>query len=101
MKKNVMESLEDLLGCKWSLRILGTIHDGIHRPGAINRTIDGLSTKVMNDRLSKMLRFGILEKEKYPEIPPRVEYRLTNYGKRISKIIREIKELQEEVSDCW
>ena len=50
------------------------IRGGVTRPGQLVRTAEGLTTKVLNERLSKLVRYGVLEKISYPEIPPRVEY---------------------------
>ena len=86
--------MESIVGCKWSLQILARIHSGVVRPGAIERSIDGLSTKVMNERLHKLSRFGILRREAFPEVPPRVEYRFTRFGERFAKILDEISQLE-------
>ncbi|NJN56200.1 MAG: helix-turn-helix transcriptional regulator [Leptolyngbyaceae cyanobacterium SL_5_9] len=89
--------VEYIVGCKWSMQILSLICHGIDRPGAITRSIDGLTTKVQNDCLSKMVNFGILEKFSYPEVPPRVEYKLTSFGRRFIAILDTIAELQREI----
>lgn len=89
--------VEEIVGCKWSLAVLGAIRDGHVRPGAIERGIDGLSTKVMNERLAKLVRFGVLTKTSFPEVPPRVEYALTGFGTRLVAILDEIRALQAEV----
>jgi DNA-binding HxlR family transcriptional regulator len=88
---------EYILGCKWSIQILTLIRRGVDRPGAITRSIEGLTTKVQNDCLQKMLNFGVLEKISYPEIPPRVEYKLTDFGQRFVTILDAIEELQQEI----
>lgn len=67
------------------------------RPGAITRSIDGLTTKVQNDCLNKMVSFGVLEKISDPEVPPRVEYKLTNLGQRFVVILDAIAEFQREL----
>ena len=90
--------VEYIVGCKWSMQILSLICQGIDRPGAITRSIDGLTTKVQNDCLSKMVGFGILEKISYPEVPPRVEYKLTGLGQRFIVILDAIAELQGEIN---
>ena len=77
---NVARMVEDIVGCKWSLAVLGAVRGGVCRPGAMEHAIEGLSKKVLNERLSKLVRFGILEKQAYPELPPRVEYRFTPFG---------------------
>jgi DNA-binding HxlR family transcriptional regulator len=89
--------LEYIVGCKWSIRILTLIRQGVNRPGAITRSIDGLTTKVQGDCLNKMVGFGILEKIAYGEIPPRVEYNLTKFGQRFISILDAVAELQYEI----
>lgn len=93
----VSEMVESIVGCKWSLSVLAAIRGGTHRPGEIERACPGISTKVLNERLRKMLRFGILERENFGEIPPRVEYRLTGLGGRFVRLIDDIDELQRAV----
>lgn len=88
--------VEDVIGCKWSLAVLAAIRGGVVRPGAIEHAIDGLSKKVMNERLVKLMRFGILAKQEYPERPPRVEYGLTPFGRRFCGLLDEIEALQRE-----
>jgi DNA-binding HxlR family transcriptional regulator len=95
---NVHEMVHSIIGCKWSLLVLSQVRSGINRPGAMVRTTDGLTTKVLNERLAKMMRFGILEKTSYPEIPPRVEYHLTNFGRRFLRVVDEVESLQRELS---
>lgn len=90
--------LEYIVGCKWSIRILTLIRQGVDRPGAITRSIDGLTTKVQGDCLNKMVGFGILERVAYGEIPPRVEYKLTILGKRFVSILDAVSELQHEIN---
>ena len=68
----VSRMVEDIVGCKWSLVVLGHVRAGTRRPGAIERATPGLTAKVLNERLSKMVRYRILERESYPEVPPRV-----------------------------
>ncbi|HEY9630613.1 MAG TPA: helix-turn-helix domain-containing protein [Coleofasciculaceae cyanobacterium] len=89
--------LEYVVGCKWSIRILTLICQGVDRPGAITRSIEGLTTKVQNDCLNKMINFGILEKTAYPEVPPRVEYKLTPFGKRFMTLLDTVADLQREL----
>ena len=91
------EMVEYIVGCKWSIRILILIRQGVNRPGAIARSIDGLTTKVQNDCLNKMVSFNILEKTAYPEVPPRVEYNLTQFGQRFTIILDAIAQLQCEL----
>ena len=87
--------VEHTLGCKWMLKVLYLIRTGVNRPGAMTRAVDKLSTKVLNERLSDLVNFGIVDKISYPEIPPRVEYEFTEFGLRFIKILDTIDELEE------
>lgn len=93
----VKAMVEDIIGCKWSLSVLDLVRKGIDRPGAMERAVDGLTTKVLNERLRKLVRFGILEKTIFPEVPPRVEYKLTQFGTRFIKLLDEIDNLEAEL----
>lgn len=93
----VADMVEQIVGCKWSLTVLGLIMRGINRPGAMEREVPGLTAKVLNERLRKLLRFGIISRHEYPEIPPRVEYRLTTFGERFGKLVADIERLQQEL----
>ena len=93
---SVAEIFEKCIGCKWTMHVLSQIRAGIYRPGQLQRTADGLSTKVLNDRLTKLVNLRILERESFPEIPPRVEYRLTEFGEAFVQILDQIDELQQK-----
>jgi DNA-binding HxlR family transcriptional regulator len=92
----VHHMFEDILGCKWSLCVLQRVCEGVRRPGELERSIDGISTKVLNERLNKLTRFGVIEKRAYPEIPPRVEYYLTDFGEKFIQILSQIEQLAHE-----
>jgi DNA-binding HxlR family transcriptional regulator len=94
---DVAEAVEVVFGCKWSLRILALIRRGVCRPGAIERELAGLTTKVQNYYFRRMINLGILEKIVYPAVPPHVEYHLTNFGQRFVPILDSIEQLQLEL----
>ena len=89
--------MESVFACKWSARILNLIGHGVNRPGAITSAMSGLSTKVMNDCLRRLIDFKLLERMSYPEIPPRVEYKLTDFGVRFVEILDKVEELQSGI----
>jgi DNA-binding HxlR family transcriptional regulator len=94
---DVAEVVEAVFGCKWSLRILKLIRMGICRPGAIERELTGLTTKVQNYYFRRMVSLGILERIVFPEVPPHVEYRLTDFGTRFMPVLDAIEELRQEL----
>lgn len=94
----VAAMVESIVGCKWSVRLLQACVSGPARPSALLRANPGLSAKVLNERLRKMTRFGILQRTVRGEKPPvEVEYQLTPFGCRFAGIIDEVQRLQEAV----
>ncbi|MEM8844122.1 MAG: winged helix-turn-helix transcriptional regulator [Pseudomonadota bacterium] len=91
--------LEKIYGCKWSLTVYQLLANGINRPGEMVRNVDGLTTKVLNECLRRNTKFGILEKISYNEVPPRVEYKVTHFGKKFMRILDELEKLQTEIKD--
>ena len=89
--------VEAIYGCKWSLTVYQLLASGINRPGEMVRSVEGLSTKVLNSCLRRNVEFGIIERIAYPEIPPRVEYVVTPFGKKFIRILDELEQLQEEI----
>lgn len=90
--------IESIVGCKWSMSVLDAIIQGVHRPGALQRECEGISTKVLNERLRKLTRFNILARTAFPEVPPRVEYHLTEFGQAFIPIFTSIRELQAQLN---
>lgn len=95
-KVSVNFMVEDIVGCKWSLSIIDMLDQGVNRPGAMTREQDGLSTKVLNERLKKLMKYKIIKKMEFDEIPPRVEYHFTDFGKKFSSILSDIRKLEDE-----
>jgi len=95
---NVAGTVEAVFGCKWSLQILRLIRQGVCRPGAIERSLAGLTTKVQHHYFRRMVNLGILERVVFPEVPPRVEYRLTHFGEQFLPILDSIDRLQQELT---
>ncbi|MEQ1591672.1 MAG: helix-turn-helix domain-containing protein [Thiobacillaceae bacterium] len=91
--------IESIIGCKWSLTVLSLVRKGVCRPGEMEHAIDGLSGKVLNERLSKLVRYGILDKASFAEVPPRVEYRISPFGNQFIRLIDEVDLLQHSLSE--
>ncbi|HMM80806.1 MAG TPA: helix-turn-helix domain-containing protein [Pyrinomonadaceae bacterium] len=89
--------VENIIRCKWSLSVIDLVKRGINRPGAMERNVAGLTTKVLNERLRKLVRFGILDRDEFAEVPPRVEYRLTPFGEKFAVLLDAIDGLQEDL----
>ena len=90
--------LEDVVGCKWSAAIVAALGRGVHRPGQLERFIPGISTKVLTERLRRMLAYGRITRTEYPQLPLRVEYHLTPFGKKFLKLLKAVDRLQAELN---
>lgn len=78
---------EDVLGCKWTLGILDALSAGVVRPGRLRRSLPGLTTKVLQQRLRKLERFGIATRRRVAEKPLHVEYQLTRKGRHLVRVV--------------
>jgi len=93
------QMLQTIYGCKWSLTVYQLLASGINRPGEMVRSVEGLTTKVLNECLRKNIEFGILERIAYNEIPPRVEYQVTEFGQKFMRILDELEKLQQDIEN--
>lgn len=78
----------DLIGGKWAILILCCLQQGPVRTGALQRGIGGISQKMLTQTLRALERDGFVERISHPEVPPRVEYRLTALGRSLSDLAR-------------
>ena len=92
--------VETIYGCKWSLTVYKLLENGINRPGEMAKSVEGLSTKVLNQCLRKNTEFGILERVAFNEVPPRVEYQVTAFGDKFLRVLDELEKLQDELDDA-
>lgn len=76
-----------LLGNKWKVLILKELLDGMKRFGVLSRAISGISQKMLTQQLRQMEKDGIINRKVYPEVPPRVEYSLTDIGKSLKPVL--------------
>jgi len=80
-----------LIGGRWKTIILYTLTAGTKRFGEIAVRIPDISRKVLTEQLKELEADGLILREQYKEIPPRVEYSLTDLGKSLSSVIRELE----------
>jgi DNA-binding HxlR family transcriptional regulator len=95
--RRVGHMVETVVGCKWSLTVIDLVQRGICRPGAMERAVEGLTAKVLNDCLRLLLSYKVLEKHSYPEVPPRVEYRFTPFGLEFAETFKFLETLEKHL----
>lgn len=82
----------DLIGNKWKLLIIRELLTGTKRFNEMYRAIDGISQKVLTQNLRKMKEDGIIDRVVFAEVPPRVEYSLSELGDTLKPIIDSMSE---------
>lgn len=84
-----------LIGGKWKLLILRNLKSRPWRFNELQRDLEGISQKVLTDSLRQMIDDGLVYRRDYHELPPRVEYGLTDMGKEMQPIIDSLSKFGE------
>ncbi len=87
-----VETTVGLISNKWKILILREVLKGTKRFGELRNGIDGISQKVLTQNLRSMEEDGIIIRHAYPEVPPRVEYSLSDLGKSLKPIISSMEQ---------
>jgi DNA-binding HxlR family transcriptional regulator len=77
----------EIVGGKWKIQILWSLKTKAKRFSEIKEEVSGITQKMLTQQLKEFLKDGIVSRKSYPEIPPRVEYRLTDYGKTLVPVL--------------
>lgn len=76
-----------LIGDKWKVLILRDLVDGTRRFGELKKSIGSVSQKVLTAQLRDMEHKGLVSRKVYAEVPPRVEYTLTEFGYSLKPVL--------------
>lgn len=85
-----------LLGKRWTGLLLDALMEGPRRFCELTATVEGLSDRVLSDRLRELEVEGVVERIVYPQIPVRVEYKLTEKGLGLKPVVEAIHEWAEK-----
>ena len=86
----------EVIGGKWKLLILYLIYNDINRFGKISMILKNISKQMLTTQLRELEADGIIERKIYPEIPPKVEYFLTEKGNGLLPVIEKLKDFGNE-----
>ena len=75
-----LDAAVDIIGGKWKPLILWELHSGVRRFGELRRGVKGISEKMLIQQLRELEADGIVHREVFRQVPPRVEYSLTGLG---------------------
>jgi len=80
----------EIISGKWTMLIIYQINNRVIRYGELKRCVVGISEKMLINQLKFLCDKGIVQKKVFPEIPPKVEYTLTDMGKELLPVINQI-----------
>ena len=80
-----------MIGSKWKLLILRNLLQRPYRFNELQKSLEGISQKVLSDSLRSLEADGIITRTVYPEVPPRVEYALSELGETMRPIIKSME----------
>ncbi len=87
-----VEYTASIISNKWKVLILRDLIKGTKRYNELNRSVVGISAKVLTQNLKDLEQDGIISRKVYPVVPPKVEYSLTEKGKELKGILDLMKE---------
>lgn len=82
-----VEATLSIIGGKWKPLILWQLKDSTLRYNSLQQTLPGISPRMLTKQLRELEKDGIVSRKMYPEIPPRVEYSLTDLGRTIIPVL--------------
>ncbi len=81
----------EIISGKWTLLVIRDLADGNQRFCELERSLQGISPRTLSLRLRALEEHGIVERNTYPEVPPRVEYALTDKGLALVPLIEDMR----------
>jgi len=94
-----LDLIGEVLYGKWKIRLLWFINEGHKRPSELQRKIPDASRRVLNIQLKELEEHELVTKIIYPVVPPKVEYRLTEFGKTLIPVIAALGQWSNEHED--
>ena len=82
-----LDAAVDVVGGKWKALILWALHDEPRRFGELRRRLPEVSEKMLIQQLREMESYGLVHREVYHQVPPKVEYSLTEFGQSLNEAL--------------
>lgn len=91
LPKCPIETALKMLGCKWKVLIIRELLTGTKRFCELKKSVTGITQKVLTSKLREMEELGLVERKVYEQIPPKVEYTLTDIGYSLREVLDVLK----------
>jgi DNA-binding HxlR family transcriptional regulator len=86
----------EIISGKWTILVIRDLTESSRRFCELERSLEGISPRTLSLRLRALEECGVIERHTYPEVPPRVEYALTEKGKALIPVIEEMRSYGKE-----
>ena len=86
----------DVICAKWTLLVIRDLAAGRSRFCQLEKSLEGISPRTLSLRLRELEEHGIVERRTYPEVPPRVEYELTEKGRALLPLLEDMRRFGRE-----
>jgi DNA-binding HxlR family transcriptional regulator len=87
-----VEAALDVIGGKWKPLILWHLGEEVMRFGELQKGLPGVNAKMLTKQLRELEEDGVIKRTVYPEVPPRVEYTITDFGKTLIPLLQALCE---------
>ncbi len=94
-----IEAAFDVIGGRWKGVLLYHLLDGPKRNCELRRRVPGVTPRVLALQLRELEAAGVLSRTVYPEVPPKVEYQLTTFGRGLQPILLQVRDWGETYLD--
>jgi DNA-binding HxlR family transcriptional regulator len=84
-----------VIGSRWTIPIVRYLNSGPKRPSELSKLLNGISPKILTQRLRELETWGLVEREAFQEIPPRVTYTLSDRGRDLVFVMEALRDLGE------
>lgn len=91
LPKSPIEATIKMIGCRWKILIIKELLEGTKRFGQLKKGVTGITQKVLTSKLRELEESGLIERTVYPQIPPKVEYTLTDVGYSLRVVIESLQ----------
>ena len=99
LNKKAIARTAQLMGDRWAIPIVAELMEGKKRFGELRESVAGINPQMLSARLKRLEEAEFVVREAYAEVPPRVEYSLTEKGNGLLNILRAISDFGEQYAD--
>ncbi|MBB6218622.1 DNA-binding HxlR family transcriptional regulator [Anaerosolibacter carboniphilus] len=93
-------TVQKIIGGKWSILVLHHLGTGTLRFGELSRLMPMMTQSVLTKELRNLEGYHLISRKVYPEVPPKVEYSLTDIGRKFLPILKQLTQWGEDYKQC-